>query len=144
MAGAGRDVVEEAPSRPRTPSAASVPDVIVAAVPDVDPTEKWVRAQWRNKLSFRQGDIIFDDRGSQVVAARDGKLAGTRLEDWCQVTGGWSATIVGPIGTYESDHFAAAKGRIVPAFSAKKSMVTIMADAEDENRSVVMVRRAAR
>lgn len=114
------------------------------AVSDVDPTEAEVRRIWRTVLGVKQGQIIGRDKnGEPVKAERAGRLPGTDLEDWQPLPGGWGATIVGPVGEFESDQFIAAIGKIASAFSMKKSMITVMPDAEDENRSMLIVQRTS-
>lgn len=112
--------------------------------PQVDPAEADVRRVWDSVLAVRQGQVVGHDGGGQPVRAkRDAKLAGTGLEDWHPVSGGWAATIVGPVGAYESDQFVKAVGAIASAFSVRKNMVTVMPDPEDENRSTVMIQRTS-
>ncbi len=112
--------------------------------PQVDPGEAEVRRIWDGVLAYRQGDVVGRGAdGEAVRAKRDAKLAGTVLEDWHRVSGGWAATLVGPIGAYESETFLKAVGAIASAFSVKKSMVTVIPDPEDENRSTVMIQRVS-
>ncbi|MER7280450.1 FtsK/SpoIIIE domain-containing protein [Dactylosporangium sp. NPDC000244] len=111
--------------------------------PKIDAVEADVQHRWRNKLSYRQGDQIIDDTGARITAPRDGRLAGCRLDDWHKLPGGWSGTIVGPIGVFESEKFEAARGAIASAMSMKKSMITIMPDSEDENLAQVMAQRTS-
>jgi hypothetical protein len=92
----------------------------------LDPTEQQIRHIW-----------------DTIVAVKGGRLPGTSLEDWYRLPGGWGATIVGPIGVYESDHYASAIGKIASAFSVRKSMVSVMPDPDDENRAMLMVQRSS-
>lgn len=118
--------------------------VVEPAGPQMDADEVYVRRIWDTVLAVRSGDVVGVNRdGTPIKATQAGKLPGTVLEDWHKVVGGWAATIVGPIGAYESDQFAKSVGKIASAFSVKKSMVTVMADAEDENRSLVMIQKSS-
>jgi hypothetical protein len=109
---------------------------------EVDPLEREALAVWRTVLAVRAGEIIGrSGDGTPIKAAAAGKLPGTKLEDWHRVEGGWGATIIGPIGSYESEQFTAAVGRIASAYSAKKSMVTVIPDADDENQALVLVQK---
>lgn len=112
--------------------------------PKMDPEERRVRHTWNTLLAVRSGDIIGKaDDGTPVKATAPGKLPGTRLEDWHRVEGGWAATVIGPIGSYESEQFTASIGRIASAFSAKKSMVTVIPDGDDENRALVLLQKSS-
>jgi hypothetical protein len=108
----------------------------------IDPGERDVRRIWDTILAVRAGQVVgVGADGSPVKATANGKLAGTHLEDWHRVTGGWGATIVGPIGAYESEQFAAAVGKIASAYSMKKSMITVIPDPDDENQSFLLAQR---
>jgi hypothetical protein len=110
----------------------------------VDPDEAAVRRIWDTVLAVRTGQVVgHNPDGSPIKATANGKLPGTRLEDWERIEGGWSATIDGPIGAYESDAFVAAIGKIASAYRMKKSMITVMPDPEDENRAIVMAQRTS-
>jgi hypothetical protein len=126
------------------------PEPIVVAVeaepePDLtDPGEVEVRKIWDTVLAVRAGQVIdYGPGGVPVKASANGKLAGTHLEDWHRVAGGWGATIVGPIGAYESEQFLAAVGKIASAYSMKKSMITVLPDPDDENQSTILAQRSS-
>lgn len=129
-------------ARRRPAPVAAEPEVVKVA--DTDPDEEQVRHIWTRILAVRAGQVVgYGPDGKPVKAAQNGRLPGTVLEDWYRLPGGWGATIVGPIGAYESDHYTAAIGRIASAYSVRKSMVTVMPDPEDENRAMVMVQRSS-
>jgi hypothetical protein len=108
----------------------------------VNPEMEQALHVWKTVLAPRAGEVIGrDPAGQPIKATVAGKLPGTRLEDWHPVHGGWAATIVGPAGTYEADEYASKVGKIASAFSVKKSMVTIVPDADDENRALVMLQK---
>ncbi len=128
-------------NRPRT----VLPDVVVdddEPVDAGDALEMEIRRIWDEVLAVRAGQLLGrGPDGVPVKAATNGKLAGTRLDDWHRVTGGWGATIVGPIGAYESEAFAAAVGKIASAYSMKKSMITVLPDPDDENQATLLAQR---
>jgi hypothetical protein len=110
----------------------------------LDPGRVEVERIWRTVLAVRKDQVIgVHPDGTSVRAAANGKLAGTHLEDWHRVVGGWGATVVGPIGAYESDQFAAAVGKIASAYSMKKSMITVLPDPDDENQSTILAQRSS-
>lgn len=113
--------------------------------PDLtDPGELEVRKIWDLVLAVRAGQIVgHTPDGVVVKAPANGKLAGTRLDEWHRVAGGWGATIVGPIGAYESEQFLAAVGKIASAYSMKKSMITVLPDPDDENQSTILAQRSS-
>jgi hypothetical protein len=129
----------------KTPPPAVVAEPEQVKVAQTDPDEEQVRRIWTTILAAQSGKTVvgYNAHGQPVKATQNGRLAGTAIEDWYRLPGGWGATIVGPIGAYESDHFTAAIGRIASAFSVRKSMVTVMPDPEDENRAMVMVQRSS-
>jgi hypothetical protein len=122
--------------------------VVVADAEPVGPLEdageKYVRLVWAARLAAKQGVQVIDpDTGQPVTAEQAGRLPGTFLEDWRRIEGGWSATVVGPVGAYESDKFSAAVKNIAAAYRMHRSMVTVMPDPEDENRAIVMAQKVS-
>lgn len=112
--------------------------------PKEDPDEKYVRLVWAARVAAKQGQQVIDpESGLPVAAEQVGKLPGTFLEDWRRIEGGWSATIVGPVGAYESEKFSAAVKNIAAAYRMHRSMVTVMPDPEDENRAIVMAQKVS-
>lgn len=112
--------------------------------PQEDPDERYVRLVWAARVAAKQGQQVIDpDSGAQVVAEVTGRLAGTFLEDWRRIEGGWSAIVVGPVGAYDSEKFTAVAKNIAAAFRMHRSMVTIMPDPEDENRAIVMAQKVS-
>lgn len=121
------------------------PEAVFVEVPDagpqVDAEEAEVLRIWSEVVAVRQGQNITGPDGQPAKATANGKLPGTSLQDWRRIEGGWSATVVGPVGAYESDQFAAAPAKIASAYRMHRSMVTVMPDPEDENRAIVMAQR---
>lgn len=110
----------------------------------MDQDEAQTRKVWSTVVAAEKGQIIgVDSDGKQITAPRKGCLAETWLEDWRNVVGGWSATIVGPDGLYTSEMFARARGPIASAFKMKTSMITIEPDPEDENRALILAQRTS-
>lgn len=121
------------------------PEADPEPTPDVDVDMLRALRTWNTVLAARIGEVIgrAQDGVTPVKATIAGKLPGTSLEDWHKVEGGWAATIVGPIGAYESDQFLNSIGKIASAYSVKKSMVTVIPDADDENRALVMLQKSS-
>lgn len=112
--------------------------------PQVDPDEELVRLIWAARIAAKQGQQVIDPDTRQPTATeRAGKLPGTYLENWQRIEGGWSATVVGPIGAYESDQFSASVKNIASSFRMNRSMITVMPDSEDENKAIVMAQRSS-
>lgn len=113
--------------------------------PKVDTDEQRVQRIWRSGIGAHAGDIIgtATDGVTPIKATQSGRLAGTNLIGWQKIRGGWAATIVGPPGLYDSDAFTAAKTKIASAFSVTKAMVSLVPDAEDENRCALFVQKAS-
>jgi len=122
------------------------PTSVIAEQPppgvQVDPLEVEVRRKWTAILAVEQGETAgVDAHGQPVKTKRAGKLAGTWLEGWHRVEGGWAATAVGPPGAYTSESFLAARGAIASTFNMKASMVTVIPDEDDESRALVSTQR---
>lgn len=111
------------------------------AGPQVNPDEEETLRIWREVVAVRQGQTVTGPDGQPMKATQNGKLPGTTLEAWQPIDGGWSATIAGPVGAYDSDQFAAAPAKIAGAYRMHRSMVTVMPDPEDENRAILMAQR---
>lgn len=110
----------------------------------VDPGEAEVLRIWSTVVAAKQGQVIgTDDSGQPTVALRSGRLVGSRLEDWHRVAGGWAATAVGPDGAFTAEAFTAARGSVASAFRMKASMITVIPDADDENRAMVLAQRSS-
>lgn len=120
----------------RRPEPAPDTDLLVAGAADVPmhPDEAQTRRVW---------DTILAAPKNQARPDRGGRLAGTRLEDWHPVTGGWAATAVGPDGAYTADTFVGARSSIASAYRMKTSMITVIPDTEDENRALVLAQRSS-
>lgn len=125
------------------PTAVEAPPEVT--LPSMDPDEAEVRRIWRAVLAVEAGALIGVDKatGAPVKALKAGRLPGTDLEGWHKLPGGWGATIVGPVGEYESTQFTAAAGKIASAFRMSKSMVTVMPDPEDESQSMLVAQRTS-
>lgn len=78
-----------------------------------------------------------------IVVPRNGPLLGTWLEEYHKVTGGWAATICCDPGAYDSAKYLAALPAIASAFRVHRSMVTLIPDAEDETRCLVLIQRTS-
>src|SRR5262249_11234302 len=81
--------------------------------------------------------------GQPVKATKAGRLAGTWLEDWHRVEGGWAATICSHPGDYTDETFLKARGAIASAFRMKASAITILPDPDDETRALVLAQRTS-
>lgn len=120
------------------------PDVQVIDDPSMDPDEAETLRIWNGIMAAEKGQVVaYREDGTEVRAPRTGKLVGTHLEDWHRVEGGWAATAVGPDGTYESDQFLAAIGKVAGAYRMKKSMITCVPDSDDENRALYLAQRTS-
>jgi hypothetical protein len=120
--------------------------VVVESVPEpeIDRDEAMVMQLWRDRVAFRPGDVVdVGADGQPIKATVSGRLPGARLVGWRRIRGGWAATIIGPAGVFESDNFLQAKGKIASAFSVTKAMVSLVPDAEDENRCGLFVQKAS-
>jgi hypothetical protein len=122
--------------------AAVVPQV---AEPEVDADQARVLRIWKTRLAVHTGDIVgtASDGATPIKATQAGRLAGTNLVGWARIRGGWKADIVGPPGVYDSDVFLAARAKIASAYSVTKAMVSLVPDAEDENRCGLFVQKAS-
>lgn len=113
--------------------------------PDVDPDQARILRIWKTGIGAHAGDVIgtASDGVTPIKAATSGRLAGTKLVGWHKIRGGWAATIVGPAGVYDSDVFLTSRSKIAGAYSVGKAMVSLLPDAEDENRCALFVQKAA-
>jgi hypothetical protein len=110
--------------------------------PPEDPDERYVRLVWAARVAAKQGQQVIDpDTDQPTMAEQTGKLVGTFLENWQPIKGGWSATVVGPVGAYDSEKFTAVTKNIAAAYRTHRSKVTVMPDPDDENRAIVMVQK---
>jgi hypothetical protein len=127
----------------RTPKPRPAAPTLDALRPETD--EERVLRLWATGPGVRAGDIIgaASDGTTPVKAQQPGKLAGTRLEGWHRIRGGWAATIVGPPGVYEADNFLSARGKIASSYSVTRAMVSLVPDGEDENRCGLFVQKTA-
>lgn len=127
-------------SRPAT--VAFTPD---ESTPQVDSDEQRILRIWATSIGANAGDVIgtASDGVTPVKAQASGRLAGTKLVGWHKIRGGWSATIVGKPGMYDSDAFLAARSKIAGAYSVGKAMVSLVPDGEDENRCQLLVQKAS-
>lgn len=107
-------------------------------VPSEDPGEVEVRRVWATVLARPAQTGV---PGQPQVRA--GKLAGTWLEEWHRVEGGWAATICSHPGDYVADAFVGARGAVASAFRMKATMITVIPDADDETRALVLAQRTS-
>lgn len=103
-------------------------------VAPVDADEQQTLQIWRTVVA-RKVNSQTGDRG--------GKLAGTWLEDWHRVEGGWGATICSRPGDYTSETFLGARGAIASAFRMRANMITVIPDVDDETRAEVFAQRTS-
>lgn len=123
--------------------AEEIPDE-TPAEPTGDPDETYVRRVWAYIVAAKKGQVgVIKNDGTEVVAERNGKLVETWLEDWHRVVGGWAATAVSPPGLYTAETFLGAQGAVASAFRMKKSMVTVVPDADDETRALFLAQRTS-
>lgn len=103
-----------------------------------------MRRVWATILAASKDQVIGTDAAGQSIrAARSGKLAGTTIEDWHPVEGGWATTAVGPDGVYVAEDYLKARGSVASAFRMKTSMITCIPDADDENRALYLAQRTS-
>lgn len=106
--------------------------------PPVDPTEAEVRRIWATVVARRP-----QATAPGQPAPKPGKLAGTWLEDWHTVDGGWAATICSQPGDYTAETFLGSRGAIASAYRMKAHMVTLIPDVADETQALVLCQRSS-
>lgn len=112
----------------------------LAEVP-MNPDEAYTRRIWANIVAAQKGQRIGALNGEDVVAARNGKLVETHIEDWRPVEGGCAWTAVSPPGLYVAESFLSARPAVASAFRMKTSMITCIPDPEDETRALYLAQR---
>lgn len=115
-----------------------VEDEAGESAPSMNPDEAEVRRIWGTVLArlAQKGP----DGQTRIKA---GKLAGTWLEDWHKVDGGWAATICSQPGDYVTESFLGARGAIASAFRMKATMITVIPDGDDETQALVLAQRTS-
>ena len=110
-----------------------------------DEEERRIQRIWKSILAVHAGDVVgvAGDGVTPVKATTAGRLAGTKLVGFTRIRGGWSATIVGPPGVYDSEIYTGARKKIAGAYSVGAAMVSLIPDGEDENRCALYVQKAA-